>query len=146
MARPRNAVRPWGVAICERLRMSSVMATGSRSVYPERTRDKLIPPSRVPRAEQRRDRLLVRFLLGVEDDHLLHGVERGLQFVADGAALDLEVGDGALELADALHGLADDALGQQLGVLDDELGLFARVGRQVLGHFLRGEQRVLEDA
>jgi len=90
--------------------------------------------------------MLVRFFLGVEDDHLLDRIERSLQFVARGTALDLEIADRSLEIAHALHGLPDETLGEQLRILHDELRFFARVRDEVLGHFLRGEERVFEDA
>src|ERR1043166_2567234 len=127
IAPPRTGPRPRGVAICFRLRTRS-----SSALHP-------LP-------EHARDRLLGRFLLGVERDDVLHGVERSLEAGADGGALDLEVLDRALDVGDALHRLSDHALAEQLGVLDDQLRLFAGVALHVFRDLLRREERVLQDA
>src|SRR6185436_7067766 len=153
IARPRRAARPVAVAIWDRLRMRRVMigyaVTRLRGSLEPRNRVTAQPRnqnSRIPLFEQGGQRHLIRLFLRVQHDHLLDHVQGGLEFVAGGAALELEVADGALEIADALHGLADEAVGEELGVLHDQLRFLARVGDQVFGHLLRGEQRVLQDA
>src|SRR2546423_9038422 len=111
-------------------------------------------PSAAPRpqdsfvagAEQRRDRHLVRLLLGVQHEQLLHRVDRPLQLVTRALPFDLQVLDGPLQVCHARHGLRGQPLREQLRVLDDQLRFLLRVRLHVLGHLLRGEQRILEDA
>src|ERR1044071_10436035 len=104
METPRSAPRPTGVAICPRLWISNDNASFALS-------------------EKGGDRLLVRFLLGVEHEELLRGIEHRLQLVARGAALHLQLLDGALQVGHARLRLRDEAVGEELGVLDDQFRL-----------------------
>src|SRR2546423_2858202 len=117
-------------------------------------------PSAAPRpqdsfvagAEQRRDRHLVRLLLGVQHEQLLHRVDRPLQLVTRALPFDLQVLDGPLQVCHARHGLRGQPLREQLRVLDDQLRFLLRVRLHVLGHLLREEldehnarERILKD-
>src|SRR5438552_5945812 len=94
IAAPRRPARPMGVAICERLRMSRALLTLG--------------------AIHRRDRQLVRLLLGVEHEKLLDRVQRRLKLVARAAALYFQVLDRPLEIRHPVHGLRHQALGEEL--------------------------------
>src|SRR5207248_7903017 len=61
-------------------------------------------------------------------------------------AFDFQLLNRAFEIGDTDHRLRHDALGEELRILHDQLRFFARVRLHILGNFLRGEQRVFENA
>src|SRR6202035_1532184 len=121
IAAPRTAAVPIGVAIWERLRISSAMrsASGERRAAGVPTRSLLAARLFVVLAIHRRDRMLVGFLLRVEHQQMLIGIELRLQLVARRTPLNLQVLNRALEIRDSRHRLRHQPLGQQLGILDD---------------------------